>query len=391
MSPTFWSKIMGRKVYKSTVYKSLASSEEQKTLTYGQIVDRPYRSNLKVENYVKGTAATAQDLTATSDQLTVDIQKTILIYVDDVDKIQNKWDAAKLWAEEAAERLAVAIDAEFLYEVVNANLDIDDGDLGGTDGTPLTVTTSNIMNLFGKINRKLDTQNVDMERKKRFFAMSPQVFDVLWNFIAGKESLLGDKTGEYGNIGRFGGLELYMTNNLTASARWTPANNPTDEDTITISGVVFTFQSVIGTTAGNVLQTVNTATTIDNLVDLINNPTSTTANHVAFTGDDLRTVQEMVAVDGTTYIDVYHKGQSFLTVTGSDATDVWSKHTQHNLAGVKGAIDLVIQQEPDVEMASTVSAGKRGMNVMPLALFGKKTFNQGKNEIVNVKIASSTF
>ncbi len=391
MSPTFWSKIMGRKVYKSTVYKSLASSEEQKTLTYGQIVDRPYRSNLKVENYVKGTAATAQDLTATSDQLTVDIQKTILIYVDDVDKIQNKWDAAKLWAEEAAERLAVAIDAEFLYEVVNANLDIDDGDLGGTDGTPLTVTTSNIMNLFGKINRKLDTQNVDMERKKRFFAFSPQVYDVLWNFIAGKESLLGDKTGEYGNIGRFGGLELYMTNNLTASARWTPANNPTDEDTITISGVVFTFQSVIGTTAGNVLQTVNTATTIDNLVDLINNPTSTTANHVAFTGDDLRTVQEMVAVDGTTYIDVYHKGQSFLTVTGSDATDVWSKHTQHNLAGVKGAIDLVIQQEPDVEMASTVSAGKRGMNVMPLALFGKKTFNQGKNEIVNVKIASSTF
>lgn len=391
MSPTFWSKIMGRKVYKSTVYKSLASSEEQKTLTYGQIVDRPYRSNLKVENYVKGTAATAQDLTATSDQLTVNIQKTILIYVDDVDKIQNKWDAAKLWAEEAAERLAVAIDAEFLYEVVNANLDIDDGDLGGTDGTPLTVTTSNIMNLFGKINRKLDTQNVDMERKKRFFAFSPQVYDVLWNFIAGKESLLGDKTGEYGNIGRFGGLELYMTNNLTASARWTPANNPTDEDTITISGVVFTFQSVIGTTAGNVLQTVNTATTIDNLVDLINNPTSTTANHVAFTGDDLRTVQEMVAVDGTTYIDVYHKGQSFLTVTGSDATDVWSKHTQHNLAGVKGAIDLVIQQEPDVEMASTVSAGKRGMNVMPLALFGKKTFNQGKNEIVNVKIASSTF
>lgn len=390
-SPTFWSRIMGRKVYKSTVYKALASSEEQAGLKFGLKVDRPYRSNVVVENYVKGTAATAQDLTSTSDQLTVDKQKTILMYVDEVDKIQNKWDSAKYWAEEAGKRLAIAIDAEFLYEVVNANLDLDDGDLGGTDGNPITVTTSNILNMFGKINRKLDAQNVDMERKNRFWAMGPQVYDVLWQYIAGKESLLGDKSGEYGNIGRYGGLELYLTNNLTASAIWTPANNPSDEDTITISGVVFTFQSVIGTTAGNVLQTVNTATTIDNLVDLINNPTSTTANHVAFTGADLRTVQQMVAVDGTTYIQVYHKGQSFLTVSGSDATDVWSKHTQHNLAGVKKSIDIVVQKEPDVEMDSTVSAGKRGMNIMPLTVFGVKTFDQGKNEIVNVKVASSTF
>lgn len=390
-SPTFWSRIMGRKAYKSTVYKALASSEEQAGLKFGLEVDRPYRSNLVVENYTKGTAATAQDLTSTSDKLTINKQKTILMYVDEVDKIQNKWDAAKYWAEEAGKRLAISIDSEYLYEAINADNDIDDGDLGGTDGSPLTVTTSNIQNLIAKINRKLDTQNVDMERKNRFWVISPQVYDVLWQFIAGKESLLGDKTGEYGNLGRYGGLELFMSNNLTASARWTPANNPSDEDTLTISGVVFTFQSVIGTAAGNVLQTVDTATTLDNLVDLINNPTSTTANHVAFTGADLRTVQQMVAVDGTTYIDVYHKGQSYLTVSGSEAADVWSKHTQHNLAGVKKSIDVVVQKEPDVEMDSTVANGKRGMNIMPLTVFGVKTFNQGKKEIVNVKVASSTF
>ena len=382
---------MGRKQYKSTVFRAIASFEEQKSLSMGQKVDRPYRSNVVVENYTKGTAATAQDLTATSDLLTVDKFKTILMYIDDVDKIQNKYDAAKAWAEEAGKRLAIATDAEVLYEAINAGNTLEDDDFGGTDGQPVTVTTSNISNIFAKINRKLDTQNADMERKKRYLVISPQMFDVLWQYIAGKETLLGDKTGEFGNLGRWGGLELYMSNNLTASAIWTPANNPSDEDTITISGVVFTFQSVIGSVAGNVLQTVDTATTIDNLVTLINAPGTTTATGVAFTGADLRTVQNMVATDGTTFVTVYHKGQSFLTVSGSDAADVWSKKTQHVLAGVKGAIDVVVQKEPDVEMASTVSAGKRGMNVMPMTVFGVKTFNQGANEIVNLKVASSTF
>lgn len=382
---------MGRKVYKSTVYKALASSEEQATLSMGQIVDRPYRSNLVVEDYTKGTAASAQDLSATSDQLTINKQKTILMYIDDVDKIQNKWDAAKVWADEAGKRLAIAIDAEFLYEVVNANNTVDDGDIGGTSGNSITLTVSNIQNVVAKINRKLDIQNVDVEQKNRFWVISPQIKDILWQYIAGKETLLGDKTGEFGNMGRWGGLELFMSNNLTASAVWTPANNPSDEGTITIDGVVFTFQSVIGTTAGNVLQTTDTATTLASLAALINAPGTTAADRVAFTGADLRTVQEMVAVATSTAITVYHKGKSFMTVLSSEAADVWSKQTQHSLAGVKRSIDVVVQQEPDVQMASTVSNGKRGMNVMPLTVFGTKTFNQGKNEIVNVKVSSSAF
>lgn len=392
MSPTYWSKNMGKKRFKTAIYRSLASFEEQSVLTNGLTVDRPYRANLRVSNYTKGTAATAQDLTASSDTLTISFQKTILMYIDDVDKIQNKWDAARAWGEEAGKRIAEIEDAYFLYEVVNANNTIDDGDFGGTSGQPVTVTVSNIASLIGKVNRKLDSQNVGLE--DRFLALSPQIKEVLWSYIAGKESILGDKTGENGNIGRYGGLDLFLTNNLTASAIWTPANNPTNADTITISGVVFTFVSTIGTTAGNVLQTVSTAQTITNLVTLINAPSVTTANGVAFAGADLDTVSNMVAVDGTTYILVYHKGQSSLTVAGSDGTDVWSKKTQHVLGGAKKSIDMVVQKEPDLSsesMASTIPNGKRGMNIMPLCLFGLKTFNQGKNEIVNVKVATALF
>jgi hypothetical protein len=75
---------MGRKLYKTDVFRSLANFEEQAVLTDGQKVDRPYRANIVVENYTKGTALTAQDLTATSDQLTVDTVKAALLYVDNV-------------------------------------------------------------------------------------------------------------------------------------------------------------------------------------------------------------------------------------------------------------------------------------------------------------------
>lgn len=394
MSPTYWSRVMGRKLYKETVFRSLASFEEQSTLKDGQIVDRPYRANVVAETYTKGTALTAQDLTATSDQLTVNQFKGLLMYVDEVDKVQNKWSSAKLWAEEAAKRLGILIDARFFYEVYSAADSIDDGDLGGTAGNGFTVTTANIDNVFAKLNRKLDVNNV--ARKDRFLAMSPQFYDVLWQRISGKESLLGDKTAENGNVGRYAGVELFLTNNLTGSAQWVPANNPSNNDTITINGITLTFKTTIGTTAGNILIGSATADTIDNVVALINAGGVTSdsgVSNVSLSTANQRTVQNWVAVDGTTYLEVRAQGASYMTVSGSDSADVWTaaRQIQHLMGGAKKSVDMVIQKEPDVEMASTVSAGKRGMNILPLTIFGVKTFNQGTLELFDVQVRSDAF
>lgn len=397
MSPTYWSKRMGRKLYKTDIFRSLANFEEQASLKDGQKVDRPYRSNIVAENYTKGTALTAQDLTATSDQLTVDTVKAMLLYVDNVDKIQNKYSAANEWIDEAGKRLSNSIDAKFLYQAYNANNTVDDGDIGGVSGDGITLTTGNILDVFGAINMKLDVNNVPDGQGERFLAHSPQFYNVLWKYIAGKESLLGDKSGENGNIGRYAGISLFKTNNLTGAARWTPANNPTAADTITINGITLTFQSTIGTTAGNILIKGTTALTIANLVAFINAGGVTTdsgVSNVSLSTANQRTVQDWVAVDGTTYFEVRAMGASYMTVTGSDATDVWTatQQIQNQLAGRKGmSIDAVIQKEPSVEMASTVSAGKSGMNILPMTLFGVYVFNQGKNEIVRVKIRSDAF
>jgi len=84
MSASYLSRRIGQKLYKNLVFRSLASFVEMDQLKDGQSVDRPYRADITVENYTKGTALTAQDLTATADVLTVNNVKAALIYVDDV-------------------------------------------------------------------------------------------------------------------------------------------------------------------------------------------------------------------------------------------------------------------------------------------------------------------
>lgn len=383
---------MGRKLYKTDVFRSLANFEEQAQLKDGQKVDRPYRANIVVESYTKGTALTAQDLTATSDQLTVDTVKAALLYVDNVDKIQNKYSAANLWIDEAGKRLSNSIDAKFLYQVINANLVVDDASIGGVSGNGITVTTGNILDVFGAVNLQLDLQNV--EEAERFFVISPHFYKVLWSYIAGKATLLGDRTGENGNIGQYAGLQLFKSNNLTGQASWVPLNNPTSTDTITINSITFTFVAAIGAVAGNVLQTTDTATTLTALAALINaGGVGDGVNSVSLSTANQRIVQNWVAVATATQITVRAMGSSYLTVTGSDATDVWTTTAQlQNLfAGRRGCVDAVIQSEPSVEMASTVSAGKSGTNILPMTLFGVYVFNQGKNEMVWVKVRSDNY
>jgi hypothetical protein len=383
---------MGIKLYKENVFRNIASFREEAQLKDGQIVDRPYRADVVAENISRNTALTAQDLTATSDTLTVNKHKGLLMYVDEIDRIQNKWDAAKAWAEEAATRLANIIDAECLYEATSANVTVDYNDLdsGQTAGLPALVTSSNVFKLFTVSGRKLSAANVPLNG--RFAVISPEVHQALVEYVGGKESAFGDRTSEAGNVGRFMGFDLFVSNNLTGSARWTPADLPTDGDTITIAGITFTFETGTLDAAGKIKAETSVAVTLDHLVAFINSGgATTTTDGYALSAADVRICQNLVAVDGATYVEVFHKGTANIAVSGSEVGDTWTYKTQHLLFGQRGSIDLVIQKEPGVEMASTVAAGKLGMNILPYTLFGVKTFYDMKARILDVEVDASNY
>lgn len=390
-NPEYWSKRMQVVRIKEPVYRALANFEERSNLKDGDTVHRPYRSKLRVMTYTKGTDVSLQDVTSTDESLTVSTTKIVPFYVDNIDKIQNKWDAANAFADDAGRELEAYIDGDFLSEVANARDTVDDGDLGGTAGNAIALTTSNILKTFAVAGKKLTNQlkGVTRDMKGKFAVITPTVHQILIEYLAGKDTNLADTVGQNGKVGTFLGFDLHLSVNTYWTGKWTPANDPSDGDTLTINGVTLTFETGTPTNPGDVKATGTTATSLDNLVAALNAPSTTTANFIAVSDADAAKLTGVVATDGTTFVTLAFDGGGEVAVSGSEAADVWSATISHLMFGLKGCVDLVIQKEPSVEFRDPPL--KLGKNVLPWTLYGLKTFEEGKDMMVDVQLDSSQF
>lgn len=344
-----------------------------------------------MQSYTKGTAVSVQDVTATDESLSVGTTKIVPFYVDDLDQLQNKWDTVNSFADDAGRELEAFIDGDFLGEVVNATDTIDDGDIGGTAGNAIVLSTANVLKVFAAASKKLTNQmkGGKMGMSDRFAVITPTVLQVLTEYLAGKDTALADKVGENGKIGMFLGFELYLSVNTRYTATWTPADQPSDGDTLTINGVVFTFETGTIDTAGKVKSETSTAVTLDNLVAALNAPGTSSSTYSAVSAANQKLLQGLVATDGTTYVSIVIEGGGEVTVAASAAADVWSATTAHLMFGKKKCVDLVIQKEPNVVFKDVQD--KLGRNVLPWTLYGLKTFVEGAQMMVNVQLDASQF
>ena len=382
-----WTRKMQEILEKELVGMQICRTDLRSILSDGDTIHKPYRSEMRTADYTKGTAITVQDVTATDESLSVDTTKVVAFYVDNIDKVQNSYNTMSEFATDAQRKLNRAIDRIVLKEYVSADSSVDDGDIGGTSGNSAVINSSNINRVFSSAGRKLNVLNVG--KAGRFAVISPSVLEQIQLYTAGKDTSFGDTALENGYVGNRFGFEIYVSNNLTNTARWTPANNPSNGGTITIAGVTFTFVSSIGSTAGNVLIGNATADTLDNLVALINDQGTTSATQVALSDASRAALDGIVATDGTTYLGIQFVGGGEVAYTTSVAADAWSVETVHCLFGQKGASDLVIQAAPNMEVKDI--SDKLGVNVLCWTLFGIKTFDDGDKKLVDVKIDSSTF
>jgi len=366
------------------IYKALASMEERAMLKDGDVVHRPFRSDLRVKTYTKGTAVTVTDVSSTDESLTVDTAKIVPFYVDDLDQLQNKWDTVNKFADDAADRLEEFIDADFLGEVAQADSSVDDGDIGGTSGNAIVLSTSNVLSVFAAAGKKLNNLRIGMEN--RFAVVSPSVHQILVEYVGGKDTSLGDSTGTNGHVGKFMGFDLYMSVNTYYTATWTPADNPTEADTVTINGVVFTFNAT-PSGAGSVDIGGSTAVSIDNLVAAINDSGTAGTTYIQLSDADRAALEGCVATDGTTNMTIAFEGGAEATLAASETADPWSAEVAHMMFGQNGAIDVVVQKSPTVVFKEVPD--KLGKNVLPWMLYGLKTFDEGDAQLVDVQIDGS--
>ena len=390
-NPEFWGAEMQPVFYKENVAIAVASTELRSVLTIGDTAHKPYRSALKDQAYTKGTDITVQDVTATDEYLTVDTARIVPFYVDDLDKIQNKWNAASEWAQDGMRRLNNVLDRAVLNEYSNAFRYMDAGDVGGSAGSNIAVAgtgTVNVHKLFARAKTKLNM--VDVPMNNIYSIISPNTLEQLALYASTKDTTFGDMVGANGLVDRRFGFEIRVSNNLPYSASLALANQVTANDTVIINGVVFTFVAS-PTTAGHVHIGSDAAGSQANLIAAINGASGAGTDYIELDVADREIMinSGIVATASSTSVALTGYGDISVSETLTHASNIWSAQTQHSLFGVKGAIDLVTQKVPSVEFRT---AEKRlGRYVYPWMLYGKKTFTMNKRKLVDVRIDASGF
>ena len=378
-SPEYRSARTQRLLKKKLIAREIASMEEQATLRDGDMVHRPYYSDVVVNNYTKGTDVTVQDVSATDEYLVVNKSKEATVYIDEIDVKQNKYDAANKYIDRMTYALRKDIDGAFLQEVLNAEYTMSDGDLGGTPGNPVTVSVANVFSLFTYTEAKMNANDIE-DTKPWFFVITPEVKAAiqqtnLVNWFNQADAALRGTLKGMGYLGTWGNFNIFVSNNVAHSNEVT-VSSLAASDTLTINGVTITFKAAPAAAW-------ECKPTLAALKGMINGVMATNGDYVEFAAADrakLLAVNAKAIDDGTdvTIVTAGHVdyAQSGVTLGGEIA---------HCWAGQYGCSDMVIQK--DVAVQKNKEPKKTGYNYLCWTLYGIKTFTEGAKRCIDVLVA----
>lgn len=375
---------------KINVFSSIANFRYESTLKVGDVVHRPYVSDVTVNTLGSEGSYTRQDISTTDETLTVDQEKEASFYIKDIDEFQSHYPTREKMARQCAVKLSNQIDGDVLGEVVNADNYIDDGDLGGTAGNPITLTTSNIGKIFSAVGRKLESEDNE-PGERRFAAISPYFKQILLDKLEGRDTALGDKTAMNGHVGSYFDFELFNSNATYWEGVLGMATNPTANDTVVINGVTFTFVAS-PSAAGDVDLGADVDTSRANLEAAINAGSGAGTAYIEVSTADRKLLKNIVASnnDTTDKLTVTSEGHGHVAVseTLTATADGWDSEIQHLLFGQGRPVDTVVQRSP--KMIVKDRDGYIGKDIVNYIVYGLKTFRDGKRRMVDVRIDTSS-
>lgn len=381
---------------KVLVAKEITNFRFEPVLKYGASVERVAYSidGVIVRDTVRGAASTIDTITDSSELLTINIEKEAVFHISDGEAVQTgPLNPGEVIGGKVAMKVAIAFDALCLAEVLNAAYTFDTGDLTtlSSNGTPITETTTTVPQMVTMMPGKLRRNNQTLTNLA--FVTDSFGASLMAQYLLGKNIDLAGSVFKNGYTGDVSNAQVYVSENLTGTALFSMATQPTDGDTVTINGVVFTFKTTLGSTAGNVLIGGSADAARANLTALINAPGTTTAQGVALSAANQALLKPggiaMAATNDNTAntMSLVAVGSGALTVseTLTDGTDTWSLNCIHGYFGKKGAIDTVMQDLQEVVMRET--SDRLGVNVFTKMLAGIKTYTDGTKQFLNVKLA----
>lgn len=393
-TPELWTPTQQLTFLKENVAIALMDTKYEEVLYEGDKIHKPYGSYPRLQTYTKGTDITVKDISATDDSITVDTTEVASFYVDNIDKIQNKYDAIQENATIAGRQLSNGIDQASVNTMYsNAGTTLTNADLGGSSTVGIELGTSNISSIFTVSNRAL--LSLLRNDPNKFALIGPRTLETLQNSISNRETTFGDTVGMNGKVGDRFGFDLRISNNLKYSASLVTSAAIADTETITINGVTFTADAngaAVG--AGHFSIGANNDAAVANLILAINGTgTPGVTTYIDLSAEDRQKLEAfgVVAVDGGSAdsIDITGYGDIVVSEAMGEAANVWGSQLQYLIMGIKKAGTLIVQKYPNVEFRDAEL--RLGKYVHPWTLFGQGVWTRNKDSLVAVKIDASNW
>lgn len=214
-TPELWSDFIQKNLYKTLVGMEIANTKLKRFLSVGDTVHVPILGSLSVTAYVKGTDVTVQALATTDEYLSVDQQYESSVYLDKIDKKQNKYATQMEAMNEQMYAIRNQVDGDILAETILATDTLDAGDIsgGGANGAAITLSTTNVIEAFSSARAKLAEASV--EDNGDFVAVvTPAIASIIEQKATGVGLDLAQAAFKNGYAGDFIGFKIYVSNNL---------------------------------------------------------------------------------------------------------------------------------------------------------------------------------
>lgn len=378
----FWGDLQADLFTANTAVYLANQSLEDLISTDGRKAHKPILSHPEIGTYTPHSDISFDEKAATKQTLEVDTFEYAAEDIDITEKRQTPYDLVSHSLMSIRKGLMNSVEQKFLSEITNADHSI--------SGSPVSVTSANILDILEEAEGKLGAFDAPYETSMRAAVLGPRTVARLRRAKSDRESRLGDSTLENGVVGPWQGWTVVQSNNLPWSATLGLATQPTDGDTVTIAGVVFTFKTTLGSTAGNVLIGANAAAARANLEAAVEGGSGSGSTYVELSARDRFLLRRKRRVTTTTAADMVFSGYGDISVseTLTDATDGWKNQEQDAVFMIRGAIDMVLQF-----IDLKVDDKEKGFADLPKGIIGvgTKTFDDGAVLMVHLNQDASDF
>lgn len=404
-------------LFRQPVYRALAREAIVPSLYDGQTISRSYISRFSAGELGSDGTYEPLSFTATAEVLTVNQKPEVSTNIVDWQRMLDdlKTDTSEI-PDQFASTMFNYIDARVLGAIIDgAGSSLSDGDLGGVSGNGITVTTSNVQNLFTLAFRNLTYKNamqggfspikrfsgvkaMDGGERMPVCVIDANTYQQLQLSLGSKYTEMGDRVTTNGYVQTLFGFNIFVSNNLRWSADYAvSASNLSNLDTITIGSVVLTGVTGTPTNAGEFKIEAAAADTATNIKNFLNSPyTTISGKSIAFTRTSLTFDQNVLlrniaagALTSTTTVPITVDGQSNVIVSTTSATGSFTaaKQIVHLIFGTSQMIDLCIVQSPTMQKRPV--SGKVSNDLVMTALYGMKVYRDQSPRIIDVKVRTS--